>query len=371
MAVDYRAMAAREARRYGLDPHIFIRQIKQESGFNPNARSPAGATGIAQIMPDTARAWGVNPNDPKAALRAAAKNMAQYVKKYGSYENALRAYNAGPGAIEKSKGYSETNHYVQTILRGRDPKRLGSRRGGGGSEGGGREGSPGFGIPGTPLSQEYTPGAERVLSDVGGDNSGLLQALIGQQAAPPPISGPPRLAVSAQSLMPEGYIPPAGGAAPVQRPDIGALIEATRGMDGGGIDRAAPGSLEVTPGTEGQWVPGSPGEGGSRGSQGGSGGKKPPGRLLEMFHDPGISMDSGKKVAPIGGHGKHVHVAIDSPKGLQAASQLAKQMGLTITSTTGGKHAPGSWHYRGKAIDVGGDPKKLREYNRKIARLYG
>ena len=75
--------------------------------------------------------------DPKAALNAAAKNMAAYVKKYGGYENALRAYNAGPGAIERVKGYAETNKYVSTILGGETPstKGVGNGTGGGGDRG--------------------------------------------------------------------------------------------------------------------------------------------------------------------------------------------------------------------------------------------
>jgi hypothetical protein len=124
---DYRAVARQKAKKYGLDPYIFERQINAESGFRPRIGSPAGAQGIAQIMPATAASWGVNPNDPVAALDAAAKHMAQYVRKYGSYEKALRAYNAGEGAIERSKGFSETNNYVAKILfNGRDPGRLGS-----------------------------------------------------------------------------------------------------------------------------------------------------------------------------------------------------------------------------------------------------
>lgn len=126
---DLRHVARRKARKYGLDPKIFVRQIEAESGFNPTARSPVGALGVAQIMPATARGWGVNPLNPRQALDAAAKNMAAYVKEYGSYENALRAYNAGPGAIEASKGYAETNAYVQKILGGVDPGRLTSAKG--------------------------------------------------------------------------------------------------------------------------------------------------------------------------------------------------------------------------------------------------
>jgi hypothetical protein len=127
MPPNYREIARQKAVRYGLLPEVFERQIQAESNFDPNAGSSAGAIGIAQIMPDTARGWGVNPRDPVAALDAAAKNMAAYVKTYGgstkdpvkmrsAYESALRAYNAGPGAIDKSKGYAETNEYVNKII---------------------------------------------------------------------------------------------------------------------------------------------------------------------------------------------------------------------------------------------------------------
>lgn len=121
---NYRKVARRKARKYGLNPRVFVRQIQQESGFNPRAVSPAGARGIAQIMPATAQGWGVDPMRPRKALDAAARNMAQYVDRYGGYENALRAYNAGPGNIERSKGFSETNNYVRAILGGRDPGSL-------------------------------------------------------------------------------------------------------------------------------------------------------------------------------------------------------------------------------------------------------
>jgi hypothetical protein len=117
----YRKQARRAARKYGLDERIFVRQIKQESGFNPHVRSGAGAQGIAQIMPDTAKSWGVDPWDADAALDAAAKNMAGYVRKYKSYRKALAAYNAGEDAVQQYGGippYAETRHYVKTILGG-------------------------------------------------------------------------------------------------------------------------------------------------------------------------------------------------------------------------------------------------------------
>jgi soluble lytic murein transglycosylase-like protein len=121
------ATAELYATTYGVDPALFKAQIKQESGWNYKARSRAGAVGVAQIMPSTARAWGVNPHNPISALRAAAKNMARYIKTYKrqghdeqtAHKMALCAYNAGPGAVAKYKGcppYRETQNYHKTII---------------------------------------------------------------------------------------------------------------------------------------------------------------------------------------------------------------------------------------------------------------
>lgn len=103
----------------GIDPDVFARQIQQESGFDPNARSGAGALGIAQFMPDTAKGLGINPLDPKAALPAAAGLMKSYLDRYqGDYRKALAAYNAGPGAVDKAGGvpdFAETQAYVNKI----------------------------------------------------------------------------------------------------------------------------------------------------------------------------------------------------------------------------------------------------------------
>lgn len=130
--IDYHQVARTAAEHYGIDPDLFINQIRQESGFNTNARSPVGATGIAQIMPATAKSWGVNPNDPVASLDAAAKNMAGYINTYTkqghdprtAHAMALAAYNAGPGAVQKYKGvppYAETQNYVKRIMGGNVP----------------------------------------------------------------------------------------------------------------------------------------------------------------------------------------------------------------------------------------------------------
>lgn len=113
-------MAQAAAQKYGIDPNVFLRQINQESGFNPNARSSAGALGIAQFMPATARAMGVNPMDPASALDGAARLMAQSLRKYGSYESALSVYNSGRPDAYKDPNFAggQTYNYVRSILRG-------------------------------------------------------------------------------------------------------------------------------------------------------------------------------------------------------------------------------------------------------------
>lgn len=123
----YRNIARQAARHYGLDPHLFVRQINQESGFNPRAVSPAGAEGIAQLMPATAASMGVNPWDPTSALYGAARLMSRLKHQFsGHYGQALGAYNAGAGAVQRAirKGGrrwyfylpAETQHYISAIL---------------------------------------------------------------------------------------------------------------------------------------------------------------------------------------------------------------------------------------------------------------
>ena len=127
--MDYAGLAASYARKYGIDPEIFVRQMVQESGLNPDAVSPAGALGIAQIMPKTAKdpGYGVapvsDPTDPEESLRFGAEYMRAMLDRYeGDYGKALAAYNAGPGAVDKAGGvppYRETQNYVSTILGGK------------------------------------------------------------------------------------------------------------------------------------------------------------------------------------------------------------------------------------------------------------
>lgn len=114
--VDY---ARQVAQTYKLDPDLFVRQIQQESGFNPNARSKAGAMGIAQFMPGTAAQYGVNTSDPYSSLDGAARHMRDLLTTFhGDYRKALAAYNAGAGAVLRAGGVPanpETQQYVRAI----------------------------------------------------------------------------------------------------------------------------------------------------------------------------------------------------------------------------------------------------------------
>ena len=97
----YVAIARQDAINAGISPDYFVRQINQESGFNPNALSPTGAEGIAQFEPGTAAGLGINPLDPVVALNAAAHLMANYSHNYGgNYAMALAAYNGGSGTLQ-------------------------------------------------------------------------------------------------------------------------------------------------------------------------------------------------------------------------------------------------------------------------------
>lgn len=119
---NYEKAAERAARRYGLNPKIFKAMIRQESGFNPSARSGAGAQGIAQFMPATAREYGVNLNDNRASddLDGAARYLKANLDKYGSYHKALSVYNSGRPDAYKDPSFADgqTYNYVRTIMAG-------------------------------------------------------------------------------------------------------------------------------------------------------------------------------------------------------------------------------------------------------------
>jgi soluble lytic murein transglycosylase-like protein len=117
----YDTLIQQAAAKYNLDPAVLKGLIKQESGFNPQARSHAGALGLTQLMPATAAGLGVtDATDPAQAVDGGARYLRQQLDRFGGdIVKALAAYNAGPGAVEKHQGvppYAETQAYVRSVL---------------------------------------------------------------------------------------------------------------------------------------------------------------------------------------------------------------------------------------------------------------
>jgi soluble lytic murein transglycosylase-like protein len=110
----------RAAQRWSVSAALLAAQVRRESGFDPRARSPAGALGIAQFMPGTARAYGLHdPFDPDAAIDAQAHHMRDLLRAFGSVPLALAAYNAGAARVRACMcvpRIPETQAYVADIL---------------------------------------------------------------------------------------------------------------------------------------------------------------------------------------------------------------------------------------------------------------
>lgn len=106
--------------KYGISPKVLSAVAKAESSYNASAVSGAGAQGLMQLMPATARSLGVtNSFDPQQAINGAAKLLSGLQDRFGSTELALAAYNAGSGAVIKYGGvppYAETQNYVKKIM---------------------------------------------------------------------------------------------------------------------------------------------------------------------------------------------------------------------------------------------------------------
>jgi Transglycosylase SLT domain/D-alanyl-D-alanine carboxypeptidase len=116
----FRAPLLHAASRWNVSAALLAAQLMAESNFNPYASSPAGAQGIAQFVPSTAAAYGLDdPFDPEAAIEAQAHLMSDLLDQFGDPALALAAYNAGPGAVEDCDcvpAYPETQAYVTRIL---------------------------------------------------------------------------------------------------------------------------------------------------------------------------------------------------------------------------------------------------------------
>lgn len=116
----YAAKIEELARRFDLSPALLEAVVWQESRWRADAVSPAGARGLAQLMPGTARYLGVDPDDPHANLEGGARYLREQLDRFdGDLEKALAAYNAGPARVMRAGGIPnirETKGYVAAIM---------------------------------------------------------------------------------------------------------------------------------------------------------------------------------------------------------------------------------------------------------------
>lgn len=115
----YLPVAQEMARKHRVPQALFVRLVQAESNWNPLAMSHKGAIGLAQLMPGTARLLGVDPYDPRENLEGGARYLRMQYDTFGSWQLALAAYNAGPGAVQQHGGvppYRETQNYVRKVL---------------------------------------------------------------------------------------------------------------------------------------------------------------------------------------------------------------------------------------------------------------
>lgn len=117
---DVKQILQETAKKYGVDANLVDRLAKTESNYQVDAVSSAGAIGVMQLMPETAQEMGVNnAYDPRENIEGGVKYLKTLLSKYNNTEQAIAAYNAGMGAVDKYGGvppYEETKDYVAKVL---------------------------------------------------------------------------------------------------------------------------------------------------------------------------------------------------------------------------------------------------------------
>jgi soluble lytic murein transglycosylase-like protein len=101
----YRDVARQDAANAGIPADYFVRQVNEESGFDPGARGADGEVGLCQFLPSTAAGLGINPSDPIDCLKGMAAMMGRYYRRYGDYAKALAGYNCGGGCLAAAVRY--------------------------------------------------------------------------------------------------------------------------------------------------------------------------------------------------------------------------------------------------------------------------
>jgi len=127
LASTVQALVVQAAQQYGVDPNLALNVASAESNFNQAAVSPAGAIGVMQLMPATAAALGVNPNNLQQNIQGGMRYLAQMLSQFGGDPaKALAAYNWGPGNVSNAVAQlganwasalpNETLNYITRIL---------------------------------------------------------------------------------------------------------------------------------------------------------------------------------------------------------------------------------------------------------------
>ena len=118
-SVPYKDLFVAAGNKYGLDPRLLAAIGKIESNFRTDAVSGAGAQGLMQFMPGTAKGMGIDPSDPAQSIDAAGRYLRTQLNRFGSVQLAVAAYNAGPAAVQRAGGVpanAETQNYGPKIL---------------------------------------------------------------------------------------------------------------------------------------------------------------------------------------------------------------------------------------------------------------
>lgn len=329
---NYRAIAAAAARKYGVPVDVFLAQIQQESGFNPAARSGAGAQGIAQFMPATARQYGVNTADPVSSLQGAAHMDSDLIHRYGSVARALSAYNSGRPDAYQNPGFAggQTYNYVKNIL---------AAAGAGGN-------APAAPAVGAPATRGAAPVAQSPVA-----------AALGMQTAPPPDPRAQLLRALASTQGPDltGFYRQLGRARQAQQAQAAHTQALTVPPT-----RPEPGMVPRTPTTQAQ--------------------AQTPGSFAELLHE-GVG-------GPTHSTGEHIHFASTNPQTELQAIKLAEQLGLSVREnpytgdTVDPVHAKNSYHYRtfpglyngrklGEAADASGSEAAMLRLYALLAKRQG